>query len=257
MLEAGPVATRSEVLELLGSEAEPMHAREIARRLRVSDVDYLGLQRLLVDLSFEGVLARRPGQGGFKIAPRSAQARGAEREGLLTVHPRRLRLRGEPRRRRGRRVRPAGGVGRRDARRPREGASALARGARTRGRGHPDPRARAQARRRDAAAQGQERVARAGRHARARAHRPAARHRRGRPRGQQRQRRRRRRRRDHALAGDAGREPRGRDRDGARAAGGALGRGREDPRAPGNRGGAQPRGGARGPRPTASRCRSP
>jgi len=87
MLEAGPVASRSEVLELLGSEAEPMHAREIARRLRVSEVDYLGLQRLLDDLSFEGVLARRPGQR-FKIAPRTAQARGAEREGLLTVHPR-------------------------------------------------------------------------------------------------------------------------------------------------------------------------
>jgi ribonuclease R len=87
MLEAGPVASRSEVLELLGSEAEPMHAREIARRLRVSDVDYLGLQRLLDDLSFEGVLARRPGQR-FKLAPRTAHARGAEREGLLTVHPR-------------------------------------------------------------------------------------------------------------------------------------------------------------------------
>jgi ribonuclease R len=81
------VATRSEVLELLGSEDEPMHAREIARRLRVSDVDYLGLQRLLDDLSFEGVLARRPGQR-FKLVPRSAEARRAEREGLLTVHPR-------------------------------------------------------------------------------------------------------------------------------------------------------------------------
>ncbi|HEX8794581.1 MAG TPA: ribonuclease R [Polyangiaceae bacterium] len=81
------MATRSDVLELLGSEAEPMHTREIARRLRVSEVDYLGLQRLLDDLSFEGVLARRPGQR-FKIAPRTAQARGAEREGLLTVHPR-------------------------------------------------------------------------------------------------------------------------------------------------------------------------
>jgi ribonuclease R len=81
------VATRSEVLELLGAEAEPMHAREIARRLRVSEVDYLGLQRLLDDLSFEGILARRPGQR-FKLAPRTAQARGAEREGLLSVHPR-------------------------------------------------------------------------------------------------------------------------------------------------------------------------
>ena len=87
MLEAGPVATRSDVLELLGAEGEPMHVREIARRLLVSEVDYLALQRLLDDLSFEGVLARRPGQK-FKLAPRTAQSRGAEREGLLTVNPR-------------------------------------------------------------------------------------------------------------------------------------------------------------------------
>lgn len=80
------MATRSDVLELLGAEDEPMHAREIARRLRVSEVDYLGLQRLLDDLSFEGVLARRPGQR-FKLTRRTSP-RGAEREGLLTVHPR-------------------------------------------------------------------------------------------------------------------------------------------------------------------------
>lgn len=79
--------TRADVLELLGSEPRPMHAREIASRLRVSEVDYLGLQRLLDDLSFEGVLAMRPGQR-FKLSPRTAGARGAEREGILTVHPR-------------------------------------------------------------------------------------------------------------------------------------------------------------------------
>jgi ribonuclease R len=82
-----PVPSRTEVLELLGSEQRPLHAREIASRLRVSEVDYLALQRLLDELSFEGVLAARPGQR-FKLLPRSAQSRGAEREGLLTVHPR-------------------------------------------------------------------------------------------------------------------------------------------------------------------------
>src|ERR1700716_4588573 len=78
---------RTEILELPGSETRPMHAREIAARLRVSEVDYLGLQRLLDDLSFEGVLAMRPGQR-FKLSTRAAGVRGAEREGLLSVHPR-------------------------------------------------------------------------------------------------------------------------------------------------------------------------
>ena len=79
--------SRADILELLGAETRPLHAREIAARLRVSDVDYLGLQRLLDDLSFEGVLAARPGQR-FKLSQPSARTRDAEREGLLTVHPR-------------------------------------------------------------------------------------------------------------------------------------------------------------------------
>src|SRR5579883_1470707 len=86
-LMAARLPTRAEVLDLLGSETRPLHAREIASRLRVSDVDYLGLQRLLDDLSFEGVLAARPGQR-FKLSGKTSSARGAEREGLLTVHPR-------------------------------------------------------------------------------------------------------------------------------------------------------------------------
>src|SRR6202142_2304651 len=79
--------TRTEILELLHPETSPLHPREIAGRARVSDVDYLGLQRLLDDLSFEGVIAARPGQH-FKISSRTATARGAERDGFLTVHPR-------------------------------------------------------------------------------------------------------------------------------------------------------------------------
>jgi ribonuclease R len=50
-------------------------------------VDYLGLQRLLDDLSLEGVLAMRPGQR-FRLTGPASHARGDEREGLLTVHPR-------------------------------------------------------------------------------------------------------------------------------------------------------------------------
>ena len=79
--------TRTEVLELLGSDPRPLHAREIASRLKVSEVDYLGLQRLLDSLSFEGVLAMRPGQK-FKLSQKTAHSHGSEREGLLTVHPR-------------------------------------------------------------------------------------------------------------------------------------------------------------------------
>ncbi|MCL2450920.1 MAG: ribonuclease R, partial [Polyangiaceae bacterium] len=79
--------TRDDVLDLLGSDPRPMHVREIATRLHISEVDYLGLQRLLDDLSLEGVLASRPGQR-FKLSATSTRARNAERDGLLTVHPR-------------------------------------------------------------------------------------------------------------------------------------------------------------------------
>ncbi|HEY4014222.1 MAG TPA: ribonuclease R [Polyangiaceae bacterium] len=81
------VPMRTEILELLGSEPRPLDAREIAARLRVSEVDYLALQRLLDELSFEGVLAARPDRR-FKLSPRPTPSRNAEREGLLTVHPR-------------------------------------------------------------------------------------------------------------------------------------------------------------------------
>jgi ribonuclease R len=79
--------TRTEILELLGAETRPLHAREIAARLRISEVDYLGLQRLLDNLSLEGVLAARPGQR-FKLSRHTTGVRGSEREGLLTVHAR-------------------------------------------------------------------------------------------------------------------------------------------------------------------------
>ncbi len=66
--------SRNDILDLLGPLNEPLHAREIASRLKVSEVDYLGLQRLLDDLSFQGVLAARPGQR-FKLTQKSAGSR--------------------------------------------------------------------------------------------------------------------------------------------------------------------------------------
>jgi ribonuclease R len=82
--------TRAEILDLFSSDARVMHAREIASRLRVSEVDYLGLERLLDGLSLEGVLSARPGPRFELNAPpgERARSRDAEREGLLTVHPR-------------------------------------------------------------------------------------------------------------------------------------------------------------------------
>jgi ribonuclease R len=79
--------SRADILDLLGSEPRPLHAREIASRLRVSDVDYLGFERLLDNLSFEGVLAARPGQR-FKLSADRARASETEQDGILTVHPR-------------------------------------------------------------------------------------------------------------------------------------------------------------------------
>jgi ribonuclease R len=79
--------TRTDILDLFGSDPRPMHLREIASRLRISDVDYLGLQRLLDNLSLEGVLTARPGQR-FHLASSPTRASGSERDGLLTVNPR-------------------------------------------------------------------------------------------------------------------------------------------------------------------------
>ncbi|MDP9033848.1 MAG: ribonuclease R [Myxococcota bacterium] len=84
---ASRLPTRAEILELLGSEARPLHVREIAARLRMSEVDYLALQRLLDGLSLEGVLASRPGHR-FDVSRRTAGTLNDEREGVLTVNPR-------------------------------------------------------------------------------------------------------------------------------------------------------------------------
>ncbi|HEY8073016.1 MAG TPA: ribonuclease R, partial [Labilithrix sp.] len=82
--------TRNEVLDLLGAEDGPMHARQIAERLDVKEAAYGGLLRLLDDLVFDGVLTVRGGQR-FKIDTKRAGKRKEDRErreGLLKVNPR-------------------------------------------------------------------------------------------------------------------------------------------------------------------------
>ena len=71
--------TRAEILDLLGSDARPMHVREIASRLRVSEVDYLGLERLLDSLSLEGVLHRTTRDRDSSSTPKPRRATDATR----------------------------------------------------------------------------------------------------------------------------------------------------------------------------------
>ncbi len=56
-------------------------------RLRVGEGEYNGLLRLLDDMAFQGVLTARPGQR-FKLSEKSGDARGEEREGIVTLAPR-------------------------------------------------------------------------------------------------------------------------------------------------------------------------
>ncbi len=79
--------TRGEVLELLETKDGALHAREIASQLGVADSDYLGFQRMLDDLGFQGVVSTRPGQR-FKAKEGAGKDRGKEREGLLSVNAR-------------------------------------------------------------------------------------------------------------------------------------------------------------------------
>ncbi len=70
--------TRADVLKLLEAEEQPVHAREIAKRLAVGDDRYQGFMRLLDNLVFDGVLHARDGHK-FKLAARG-NARFAAKE---------------------------------------------------------------------------------------------------------------------------------------------------------------------------------
>jgi ribonuclease R len=86
-MTAAPVPRRDAVIDLLAAQARALHTNEIAARLGVEERSYPALQRLLDDLSFDGSLTALPGQR-FRLSRQSVERRGAELEGVLTVHPR-------------------------------------------------------------------------------------------------------------------------------------------------------------------------
>lgn len=78
------------ILDVVGDSRRPMHAREIARALRVPERLYGDFVGALDDLAFEGALTRRGGQRfarGKEIEKATPDPR-TEREGTLTVHQR-------------------------------------------------------------------------------------------------------------------------------------------------------------------------
>jgi ribonuclease R len=78
---------RAAILDLLTSQTRALHAREIAARLHVEDASYPGLLSLLDDLAFSGAISPMAGQR-FRAAREAGGPRGAERQGVLSVHPR-------------------------------------------------------------------------------------------------------------------------------------------------------------------------
>jgi ribonuclease R len=78
---------RAAILDLLTSQARALHAREIAARLHVEDAAYGGLLSLLDELAFSGAISPMAGQR-FKATREAGSARGRERQGILSVHPR-------------------------------------------------------------------------------------------------------------------------------------------------------------------------
>ena len=74
---------RDEIVTLLASSPRPLHAREIAAALSVSEGAYLEMLGVLADLALEGLVRALPGQR-FKAAP----GRSELLEGIIHVHPR-------------------------------------------------------------------------------------------------------------------------------------------------------------------------
>src|SRR5260370_25657613 len=84
---AKALPSRTAILDVLGSEDRPFHAKEISTRLGVDQASYSALLRQLDDLAFDGLATARDGHK-FKLSKRSAEARGEEREGIISLHPR-------------------------------------------------------------------------------------------------------------------------------------------------------------------------
>ena len=78
---------REAVLDLLSTFQRALHVNEIADRLGIEPRHYQALQRLLEDLAGRGVVVALAGQR-FRVTREQAGQRGAEQEGILSVHPR-------------------------------------------------------------------------------------------------------------------------------------------------------------------------
>ena len=78
---------REAVLDLLASFKRALHVNEIVDRLGVEPRRYSGLQRLLDDMAYEGILVALPGQR-FRLTPTQVERQGTEHEGILSVNPR-------------------------------------------------------------------------------------------------------------------------------------------------------------------------
>ena len=70
-------ARRDDVMNLLASVPRALHVNEIATRLDVPAGAYVGLQRLLDDLSYDGTVVALPGQR-FRLTAKQAEQRGTE-----------------------------------------------------------------------------------------------------------------------------------------------------------------------------------
>jgi ribonuclease R len=85
-----PLPRRDAVIDLLAAQKRALHINEIASRLGVEEPGYVGLQRMLDNLAFDGSITPLAGQR-FKLgrdqSPPGAGP-GGDYEGTLSVHPR-------------------------------------------------------------------------------------------------------------------------------------------------------------------------
>ncbi len=81
---AQPLPSRGDIVAALVDSKRPLHAREIATRLGVSEGSYSRLLELLDQLSFDGTIRRQAGNR-FKAQPHTARESW---EGVLSVNPR-------------------------------------------------------------------------------------------------------------------------------------------------------------------------
>ena len=86
MADATPVRNEA-IIDLLSEHRRPMHAGELAARLRVAARHRLALHEALEALVFDGVLTRLPGRR-YRLAAGAAEGRDQRVEGTIAINPR-------------------------------------------------------------------------------------------------------------------------------------------------------------------------